>query len=102
VYTLRVSAKRIKVEVWACVCERCGHEWQSFGEELPMRCAAKPCKSPYWLAPVGAPRGRPKTTAEAPASSIALAREQFRIAEQEKERREAARKAQPAHRRRAR
>ena len=41
-----MTEKRIRLDGWACKCERCGHEWKSIGDAPPIRCAA--CKSPYW------------------------------------------------------
>lgn len=41
-----MTEKKIKLDGWACKCERCGHEWQSIGAVPPLRCAD--CKSPYW------------------------------------------------------
>ncbi len=43
-----MTEKRIKIDGWACKCERCGHQWQSIGAELPLRCPGPNCKSPYW------------------------------------------------------
>lgn len=34
---------------WACVCQRCRHEWVSEGAEPPKRCAA--CRRPNWQRP---------------------------------------------------
>ncbi len=36
----------IKIKVWECTCERCGHRWIARNEKLPMTCAR--CRSPYW------------------------------------------------------
>ena len=41
-----MTAKKIKVTRWLCVCERCGTKWISRDEAKPMTCAA--CRSPYW------------------------------------------------------
>ena len=31
-----------------CVCRVCGYEWPPLGDKLPIRCARKTCRSPYW------------------------------------------------------
>lgn len=52
---LRVTTR--KVNVYACKCERCGHEWEAVGKE-PERCAS--CKRKFWNAKPGElKRGRP-------------------------------------------
>ena len=51
--------RRASFWVWDCVCERCGHKWQSIGEKAPAKCSA--CKSKYWEHPRGTLKmGRPK------------------------------------------
>ena len=38
-----------KITVWECKCERCGHNWITRKEELPLICPK--CKTPYWDKP---------------------------------------------------
>jgi tRNA(Ile2) C34 agmatinyltransferase TiaS len=45
----RVSAKRIKLDGWACTCDRCGHRWKSIGKAMPARCAS--CAQRTWNGP---------------------------------------------------
>ncbi|MGE5445045.1 MAG: hypothetical protein ACM3SR_10670 [Ignavibacteriales bacterium] len=42
---------KVKIELWAYKCERCGHEWipREKKEEEPRVCPK--CKSPYWNRP---------------------------------------------------
>jgi hypothetical protein len=44
-----MSAKRVMMEIWECVCERCGHRWKTKTSDLPKVCAD--CTSPYWNTP---------------------------------------------------
>ena len=36
----------VKRTVTACICERCGHDWQPKESKTPAICPR--CKSPYW------------------------------------------------------
>jgi hypothetical protein len=52
-----VSYRQIKVDVYACHCERCGHDWQTLKLILPKRCAK--CHILFWQYKVGVlKRGR--------------------------------------------
>lgn len=46
-----MTHKRKKVVKWLydCRCERCGHEWETKEDQLPLTCPK--CKSPYWNRP---------------------------------------------------
>lgn len=37
-----------KVHRWACVCNKCNHEWVSRDEILPAICPNKTCHTPNW------------------------------------------------------
>jgi len=42
----------MEVTVKACKCNVCGHVWLPRNrEEVPIRCAALGCKTPYWNRP---------------------------------------------------
>lgn len=48
------------VDRYRNACERCGHEWESIGDDPPKSCAA--CKSRYWNTKRGKLKmGRPPT-----------------------------------------
>jgi len=46
-----VSTKRIKIEVYQCRCEQCGHQWTTKGLSLPRRCPNHACRSVLWNVP---------------------------------------------------
>ncbi|SJK84436.1 type IIS restriction-modification system N6 adenine-specific DNA methyltransferase [Cuniculiplasma divulgatum] len=39
-----------QINVFECICERCGHDWIARREEAPIVCPK--CKSPYWDKPI--------------------------------------------------
>lgn len=43
---LRKNMSKKETLVYACRCERCGHEWITRTKEIPIVCPK--CKSPYW------------------------------------------------------
>jgi len=44
-----------KIQVWAFLCERCGHYWlphhKELGDKQPEPRVCPKCKSPYWNVP---------------------------------------------------
>lgn len=38
--------RRVKVDAYACTCQRCGHQWTTTAEAPPTRCAG--CKAALW------------------------------------------------------
>lgn len=41
--------RKSTITVLSCTCLRCGYEWQTRGEDVPVRCAG--CGSVYWNRP---------------------------------------------------
>jgi len=48
--TYLYSMSKREINVYECRCERCGHNWITRTEDLPVVCPK--CKSPYWNKPV--------------------------------------------------
>jgi Zn finger protein HypA/HybF involved in hydrogenase expression len=44
-----MTATKIKVSRWKCKCERCGNEWISQTEDIPLVCYK--CKAVTWNRP---------------------------------------------------
>jgi hypothetical protein len=54
-----VSARRVRIEVWECRCEICGHRWRTEGDSLPRRCNNHQCRSTLWNLARKSTRRRP-------------------------------------------
>ena len=48
-HLMPVPYRKVRLEAWACSCQRCGHEWTALLPMPPSRCAR--CKDPRWTLP---------------------------------------------------